>query len=143
MSVCQRCHPRNRFLDTSFAQRLGRIQSNATCPVRFVEENGWVETGDSGENHLSLGSNTVDISRAGTRRNGLDEDLHARNFFDSVKTRKPTAANSTVMRRSFIVMDLDYVDVPCMVGTITTGGSETCVRKAINGIELTELENEN
>lgn len=90
------------FLDTPFAQRPGWIQSNGTCPVRFVGEKGWVETGDSGEIHLSTENNAVDISKAGARRNGLDVDLHARNFFDCMRTRKPTAANSTVMRRSHI-----------------------------------------
>lgn len=90
------------FLDTPFAQRPGWIQSNGTCPVRFVGEKGWVETGDSGEIHLSLDNTAVDISKAGARRNGLDVDLHARNFFDCMRTRKPTAANSTVMRRSHI-----------------------------------------
>ena len=90
------------FLDTPFAQRPGWIQSNGTCPVRFVGEKGWVETGDSGEIHLSMENDAVDISKAGVRRNGLDVDLHARNFFDCMRTRKPTVANSSVMRRSHI-----------------------------------------
>jgi predicted dehydrogenase len=90
------------FLDTPFAQRPGWIQSNGTCPVRFVGEKGWVETGDSGEIHLSMADNAVDISKAGARRNGLDVDLHARNFFDCMRTRTPAVANSTVMRRSHI-----------------------------------------
>jgi predicted dehydrogenase len=90
------------FLDTPFAQRPGWIQSNGTCPVRFVGEKGWVETGDSGEIHLSMENDAVDISKAGARRNGLDVDLHARNFFDCMRTRKPTVANSSVMRRSHI-----------------------------------------
>lgn len=90
------------FLDTPFAQRPGWIQSNGTCPVRFVGEKGWVETGDSGEIHLSMADNTVDISKAGARRNGLDVDLHARNFFDCMRTRTPAVANSSVMRRSHI-----------------------------------------
>ncbi|MCE3015108.1 MAG: Gfo/Idh/MocA family protein [Pirellula sp.] len=90
------------FLDTPFAQRPGWIQSNGTCPVRFVGEKGWIETGDSGEIHLSILDNTVDMSKAGARRNGLDVDLHARNFFDCMRTRMPAVANSTVMRRSHI-----------------------------------------
>jgi hypothetical protein len=33
---------------------------------------------------------------------GLDVGAHARNFFDSIRTRQPTAANADVMRRSHI-----------------------------------------
>ncbi len=33
---------------------------------------------------------------------GFDVVQHLRNFFDCVKSRKPTAANSMVMRRSHI-----------------------------------------
>jgi predicted dehydrogenase len=90
------------FLATPFAERPGWIQSNGTCPVRFIGENGWVETGDSGEIHLSLGDEQIDISKVGARRNGLDVDAHARNFFDCMRSRRQTAANSTVMRRSHI-----------------------------------------
>jgi len=35
-------------LETPFGQRPGWIQSLGTCPVRFVGDEGWVETGDSG-----------------------------------------------------------------------------------------------
>lgn len=90
------------FLETPFGQRPGWIQSNGTCPVRFIGDKGWVETGDSGEIHVAIGNAPTDISRSGARRNGLDVDLHARNFFDCMRSRKQTAANSTVMRRSHI-----------------------------------------
>jgi hypothetical protein len=33
---------------------------------------------------------------------GLDVSAHARNFFDCIRTRSPTAANADVMRRSHI-----------------------------------------
>ncbi len=42
------------FLKDPFGQRTGWIQSNGTCPVRFIGEKGWVETGDGGEVHLAL-----------------------------------------------------------------------------------------
>ncbi len=92
------------FLETPFGQRKGWIQSNGTCPVRFEGEEGWVETGDSGQIHLHLlkEGNTRDISQKSERRNGLDVDLHARNFFDAMRTRGETASNSTIMRRSHV-----------------------------------------
>ena len=36
------------------------------------------------------------------RVRGLDVTAHSRNFFDCVRTRKPTAANPDVMRRSHV-----------------------------------------
>ena len=35
-------------LETPFGQRPGWVQSLGTCPVRFVGDEGWVETGDNG-----------------------------------------------------------------------------------------------
>jgi predicted dehydrogenase len=37
------------FLKTPFGDRPGWINHLGTCPVRFVGDEGWVETGDSGE----------------------------------------------------------------------------------------------
>ncbi len=88
-------------LETPFGKRPGWVQSLGTCPVRFVGDEGWVETGDSGgiEVHpASLKEELKDVIRK--REVGLDVSNHARNFFDCVKSRKPTAANSQVMRRS-------------------------------------------
>src|SRR5690606_13717219 len=36
------------FLDDPFGERTGWINELGTCPVRFVGEEGWVETGDNG-----------------------------------------------------------------------------------------------
>ena len=83
-------------------KRPGWIQSNGTCPVRFIGEKGWLETGDGGEIHFSLDGNAIESSRSGEHPRGFDVINHVRNFFDCVKTRKPTAANSTVKRRSHI-----------------------------------------
>lgn len=90
------------FLKDPFGQRPGWIQSNGTCPVRFIGEKGWVETGDGGEIHLSLEGDAIEIRKSGERPRGFDVVNHTRNFFDCMRTRKPTAANSTVMRRSHI-----------------------------------------
>lgn len=90
------------FLQDPFGQRTGWIQSNGTCPVRFIGEKGWVETGDGGEVHLALDGKPTEVTSDGKPARGADVINHLRNFFDCVKTRKPTAANSTVMRRSHI-----------------------------------------
>jgi hypothetical protein len=91
------------FLKDPFGERPGWIQSNGTCPVRFIGEQGWVETGDGGEVHLALGQGQpTAISKLADRPRGFDVVNHLRNFFDCMRTRKPTAANSTVMRRSHI-----------------------------------------
>jgi predicted dehydrogenase len=90
-------------LETPFAGRPGWVQSLGTCPVRFVGEEGWVETGDSGgiEFHpASLKSKLGDVITK--RVTGLDVSTHARNFFDCVKSRGKPAANSGVMRHSHI-----------------------------------------
>ena len=90
------------FLKDPFGERPGWIQSNGTCPVRFIGEQGWVETGDGGEVHLALGGPPTAISKLADRPRGFDVVNHLRNFFDCMRSRKPTAANSTVMRRSHI-----------------------------------------
>ncbi len=69
--------------------------------MRFVGELGSVETGDEGE--IAASSETLKKEIAQTKRvRGLDVSAHARNFFDSVKSRAPTVCNPTVMRRSHI-----------------------------------------
>jgi hypothetical protein len=72
-----------------------------TCPVRFVGAEGSVETGDAGE--IVATSEALQKEIQGTERvRGLDVSAHSRNFFDCIRTRKQTAANPDVMRRSHI-----------------------------------------
>jgi predicted dehydrogenase len=90
-------------LKTPFGERPGWVQALGTCPVRFVGDEGWVETGDSGgiEVHpASLKAELQEVARQ--RASGLDVASHARNFLDCVKSRTPAAANSRVMRHSHI-----------------------------------------
>ena len=82
--------------DPHYITRLG------TCPVRFVGDEGWVETGDSGEIVVEPESLAGQLPDTEKRVRGLDVESHARNFFDSVKSRKPTVCNSSVMRHSHI-----------------------------------------
>jgi len=89
------------FLDTPFGQRPGWIQSLGTCPVRFVGDDGWVETGDSGGIEVFPASLKDEVKDENIkRRSGLDIMNHARNFFDCIKSRQRPVANSSVMRRS-------------------------------------------
>ncbi|MFM8953458.1 MAG: Gfo/Idh/MocA family protein [Planctomycetaceae bacterium] len=90
------------FLEDPFGNRPGWISSTGTCPVRFIGERGWVETGDGGEIHSVIDGKSSVIEKAGDRSRGFDVVNHVRNFFDCMRSRKPTAANSTVMRRSHI-----------------------------------------
>jgi predicted dehydrogenase len=88
-------------LETPFGQRPGWIQSLGICPVRFVGDEGWVETGDNGGIETHPASLKTELQAVIAKRAaGLDVSTHARNFFDCIKSRAKPAANSRVMRRS-------------------------------------------
>jgi len=88
-------------LETPFGERPGWIQSLGTCPVRFVGDEGWVETGDNGGIEVHPASLRAELKEVTAKRDvGLDVSTHARNFFDCIKSRGKPAANSRVMRRS-------------------------------------------
>jgi predicted dehydrogenase len=90
------------FLETPFGDRSPRwITRLGTCPVRFIGEDGSVETGDEGEMVASAPALQKELSQL-ERVKGLDVSTHARNFFDCVKSREQTICNPTVMRRSHI-----------------------------------------
>jgi predicted dehydrogenase len=82
--------------EPNFITRLG------TCPVRFVGDQGSVETGDSGEIVVRPESLAKQLPAQQQRVRGLDVSAHARNFFDSVKSRAPAVCNSSVMRHSHV-----------------------------------------
>lgn len=91
------------FLKTPFGDRTPWITRLGTCPVRFVGDAGWVETGDSGEMEIRPASLKESLKVSLPKpTNGLDVAAHGRNFFDCVRSRSETAANPTVMRRSHI-----------------------------------------
>ncbi len=89
------------FLKTPFQERPGWIQSLGTCPVRFVGDEGWVETGDSGEIEVSSAALKGEVEKV-KKVTGLDVTTHARDFFDAVRSRATTVANTSVMRHSHI-----------------------------------------
>ena len=91
------------FLKEPFGDRSPQyITRLGTCPVRFEGEDGSVETGDAGEIVATPEALQKEIPEGTKRVTGLDVNAHARNFFDCIRSRKPTAANPDVMRRSHI-----------------------------------------
>lgn len=91
------------FLREPFGNRAPHYISRlGTCPVRFVGDAGSVETGDSGEIVAQPEAVQKLLPDATKRIPGLDVTAHARNFFDCIRSRRPTAANPDVMRRSHI-----------------------------------------
>ena len=91
------------FLPTPFGDRGPNwITRLGTCPVKFVGDEGTIETGDSGETEVSSETLKKELQAAAAKVKGLDVSAHARNFFDSIKTRKPTVANAEVMRNSHV-----------------------------------------
>ena len=71
-----------------------------TCAVRFEGEDGWIETGDSGQFRVfpeSLRSELRIEVMAGT-----DPKYHVREFIRAVKTRAQPSANATVAAQSHI-----------------------------------------
>lgn len=90
------------FLADPFGNRAPHYISRlGTCPVRFVCEDGWVETGDEGEIVIEPTSLAKEVEQS-KRVRGLDVGEHARDFFDCIRSRDKTAANPAVMRRSHI-----------------------------------------
>jgi len=67
-----------------------------TCPVRFVGEEGWVETGDSGQMEVHpkslLGERNFQA--------GHHPENHVRAFLDCFKTRTQPVSNAEVAHRS-------------------------------------------
>jgi predicted dehydrogenase len=91
------------FLPMPFGDRGPNwITKLGTCPVRFVGEEGSLETGDNGGTEVSSAALRGELQEAAGRVKGLDVSAHARNFFDCVKSRQPTVTNPEVMRNSHV-----------------------------------------
>ncbi len=71
-----------------------------TCPVRFEGDEGWVETGDGGS--IRCHPESLQTERNLLVDKGTHPAQHTRNFFDCIKSRKPTASNAGVMRHSHL-----------------------------------------
>ncbi len=69
-----------------------------TCPVRFEGEEGWVETGDSGEIEVHPASLLQERKFLG----GYPADNHVREFLDCVKSRRQPIATADVAHHSIM-----------------------------------------
>jgi Predicted dehydrogenases and related proteins len=65
-----------------------------TCSARYVGEEGWVETGDSGRMEVSSDALRKELKFFGMP--GTDPKNHVREFLDCVKSRKKPASNADV-----------------------------------------------
>jgi hypothetical protein len=89
------------FLPDPFGNRDPHYRtSTGTCPVRYVGDEGWVETGDNGE--IALSKNLMKSLGRQFAKPGTSAKGHGRNFFDSVKSRAMPVCNQNVMRHSHI-----------------------------------------
>jgi len=90
------------FLRNPFGDRSPDYRTElGTCPVRFIGDEGWVETGDAGGIVTHPESLKAEIQKFAVRA-GTDAAGHTRNFLDCVKTRQSPACYGPVMRSSHI-----------------------------------------
>ncbi len=91
------------YLDQPFGDRSPKyITELGTCPVRFIGDEGWVETGDAGGIEVFPKSLKNELTFVKRGLVGTNPGSHGRNFLDCVKSRALTAANQNVMRSSHI-----------------------------------------
>jgi predicted dehydrogenase len=78
-----------------------------TCSVRYEGDEGWIETGDSGQ--MTIFPESLRAARTEFHMAGTDPSTHIRNLLDCVKTRQPAHANADVAARSHIVSHAAYI----------------------------------
>jgi len=78
-----------------------------TCSIRYVGDEGWVETGDSGAMRIEPESLLAE-KKVFTMR-GTSAYTHVANFLDCVKSRRLTRANASVAGQSHIVCHAAYI----------------------------------
>ena len=78
-----------------------------TCSIRYVGEDGWVETGDTGAMRIEPESLLAE-KKVFTMR-GTSAETHVANFLDCVKSRRLTRANASVAGQSHIVCHAAYI----------------------------------
>lgn len=78
-----------------------------TCSVRYEGDEGWIETGDSG--NFAIHPESLRTERTVFRRAGTDPTTHLRNWLDCIKTRKAANANADVAAQSHIVCHAAYI----------------------------------
>ncbi|HEX4000363.1 MAG TPA: Gfo/Idh/MocA family oxidoreductase [Pirellulales bacterium] len=90
------------FLDTPFGDRPGWHNHLGTCPVRFVGDEGWVETGDSGGIEVYPASLRSELKGLTKMHDGINPGPHVRNFLDCVKSRARTNCSVDTTRHSHL-----------------------------------------
>ncbi|MCP4456233.1 MAG: Gfo/Idh/MocA family oxidoreductase [Planctomycetes bacterium] len=89
------------FLPDAFGDRSPQYKtSTGTCPVRFMGDEGWVETGDNGE--IVLSESLVKTQQRRFKKPGTSAAGHGRNFFDCVRSRAMPVCNQKIMRNSHL-----------------------------------------
>ncbi len=89
------------FLPTAFGDRSPQYKtSTGTCPVRFIGDEGWVETGDNGE--IVLSDSLKKTQQRQFKKPGTSAAGHGRNFFDCVRSRAMPVCNQKIMRNSHL-----------------------------------------
>jgi len=78
-----------------------------TCSIRFVGDEGWVETGDSGA--MQIEPETLRAEKRVFTMRGTSAYTHVANFLDCVKTRRLTRANASVAGQSHIACHAAYI----------------------------------
>ncbi|MGL6226674.1 MAG: Gfo/Idh/MocA family protein [Thermoguttaceae bacterium] len=78
-----------------------------TCSCRYVGEEGWVETGDSGRMAVSSDALRSELKFFGTP--GTDPDNHIREFLECCKTRRNPASNASVAAWAHIASHCGYI----------------------------------
>ena len=78
-----------------------------TCSARYVGEEGWVETGDSGRMAVSSDALRSELKYFGMP--GTSPDTHIAEFLECVKTRRKAAANADVAAQSHIASHCAYI----------------------------------
>jgi predicted dehydrogenase len=91
------------FLADPFRDRGPRWNTKlGTCPVKFVGSEGWLSTGDEGGIDIHPEPLRSRLGEGTKRIRGIDASLHARNFFDCVKSRQQPVCNAAIMRKSHV-----------------------------------------
>ncbi len=78
-----------------------------TCSVRYEGDEGWIETGDTG--NFEVFPESLRTERTVFRLPGTDPSTHIRNFLDCVKSRTPANSNADVAARSHVACHAAYI----------------------------------
>ncbi len=78
-----------------------------TCSIRYVGDEGWVETGDSGA--MRIEPESLRAQKRVFTMKGTTAYTHVANFLDCVKTRRLTRGNASVAGQSHIVCHAAYI----------------------------------